>query len=349
HQLTFPQTYFGFLSIVPRAGIRATYYSPTGTFIPSPSPDTLFNPPPAVAVPGTVERHGAGVRFLYNAGVEASFKLSRSFEGVQSRWLGLDGLRHIIQPYTDFSYVNTPTLKAQSPLNPIAQPGDILPFDRFIPSTQEPPIDFPQFNAIDSIDHWTIWRLGVRNRLQTRRDGGTLNWLDIDSFVDVNFKNPYQQGSYSDLITRMRFNPVPWLGLTVNSQLPVIYRNGFYEVDTYLSWTVTPSWFLSVGDAYLSHNPSIPNGNQISLQTYYRINDNWGLSVYEEYEATTQQWQVQRYQIHRDLSSWIATVGLEARDNGGGKRSVTVSLSLTLKALPQFGFPVNLLPSSALR
>jgi LPS-assembly protein len=349
HQFTLPETYFGFLSVVPRAAVRATYYNQTGTFIPSPDSGTLFTPPPTNAPPGTVQRKGPGFRFLYNLGLEASFKLSRSFEDVQSRWLGLDGLRHVIQPYTDFSYVNTPTLKPQSPINPITQPGDVLPFDRYIPGTEEPAIDFPQFNSVDSIDHWTIWRIGVRNRLQTRRDNATLNWIDIDSFIDVNFKNPYELGSYSDLVTRVRFNPVPWLSLTVNSQLPVLYRNGFTEVDTYLTWTVNPSLFISFGDAYLTHNPSIPDSDQISLQTYLRLNENWGVSAYGQYETFSGIWQLQRYQIHRDLSSWVATLSLQVQDNGGGKRSVTLSLALTLKALPQFGLPVNLLPSSAVQ
>ncbi|HEY0792356.1 MAG TPA: hypothetical protein VGD78_14930 [Chthoniobacterales bacterium] len=347
HQLSLPQTYFGWLSVVPTAGVRATYYSKTGSFTPSPVAATLFEPVPTDAPPGTVKVTGSGTRFFYNAGIEASFKVSRTFEQVQERWLGLDGLRHVIQPYTDFSYVSNPTLKAQSVLTPATQPGNILPFDRLIPSTQEPTIDFPQFNAVDSIDHWTIWRIGIRNRLQTRRDNSTLNWLDIDSFVDVNFKNPYEVGPYSGLITKLRFTPVPWLSLGIDSQLPVFYRNGFTEVDTTLYWTVNPSWFVSLSDRYLSHNPSIANSNQVALQTYLRLNENWGVSVYGQYEAATGQVQEQRYAIHRDLSSWVATLSVDARDNGGGKRPLTIALSFTLKDLPQLGLPVNL-PSGAL-
>ena len=98
-----------------------------------------------------------------NAGVETSFKLSKVFEGVQERWLGLDGLRHVIQPYADFSWVSQPTVP----------PSDILPFDQYIPSTRLQAIDFPQFNSIDSLDRWTILRLGMRNRLETRRDSTT--------------------------------------------------------------------------------------------------------------------------------------------------------------------------------
>jgi LPS-assembly protein len=334
HQLTYPKTYFGWLSIVPRVGVRGTYYDPTGHFTQA---NSLFNF--TFPTEGTVQSQGARTRFVFNAGAEASFKLSRAYEGVQIRWLGLDGLRHVIQPFTDFSWVSNPTLK----------PNDILPFDRFIPSSQIPPIEFPQFVATDSIDHWTIWRLGVRNRLQTRRDNQTLNWLEVDNYFDINLKNPFSQtGHYSDFVNNVRFNPVPWLALVVNSQLPVFNKNQFWEINTYLNWTVTPSLDIALGDLYLDHNPNFANSHQIFLQTYYRLNDNWGFSVYENYEAEIGRFQEQRYIIHRDLSSWIASLGLITRDNGGGKQQIGVQLILTLKDLPRFGLPVDLNPGGGL-
>jgi LPS-assembly protein len=333
HQFTYPKTYFGWLSIVPRIGFRTTYYERTGQFTQA---DSLFNNtfPPV----GTVNNEGAGTRFLINAGAEASFKLSRPYEGVQIRWLGLDGLRHVIQPYTDFSWVSNPTLK----------PGDILPFDRFIPSTEVPAIEFPQFVATDSIDHESVWRIGVRNRLQTRRDAGTINWLEVDNYFDINFHNPYQPGHYSDLVNKIRFSPVPWLSLVVDSQLPVFNKRQFWEINTYVNWTITPNIDLILGDLYLDHNPNFANSHQIFGQAYFRINDNWGFSIFEEYEAAVGLLQEQRYIIHRDLSSWVASFGFVARDNGGGKRDVGVQLILTLKDLPRFGLPIDLNPSNGL-
>ncbi len=101
-------------------------------------------------------KNGSLFRAAVTAGLEASFKFSKAYEGVQSRTWGLDGLRHIVEPYMDASFVYTNR-----------DPGQIYQFDRFVPSTQVPPIDFPQFNAIDSLDNWSIIRLGVRNRFQS--------------------------------------------------------------------------------------------------------------------------------------------------------------------------------------
>src|SRR5690606_2571086 len=120
-------------------------------------------------------------RPIVNFGVEVSTKFSRTFERFQSRALGLDGLRHVVQPYANYSLV----------YNFGPSPKDVLQFDRVVPSTDLLPLDFPQFTGIDSIDTWNIVRLGVRNRLQTRRDQETFQWMTLDTFMDVNFDNPY--------------------------------------------------------------------------------------------------------------------------------------------------------------
>ncbi|MDP9253345.1 MAG: hypothetical protein M3O66_00140, partial [Verrucomicrobiota bacterium] len=154
HQFLYPNTYFGWLSVVPRVGFRGTYYGETRDlgktiFTPNPNPfvpDFLL-PEPSLTNP--LPKGGNTFRAVFNTGVEASFKLSRAWEGVQSRVLGLDGLRHIIQPFTNLSYVSD-----NGP-----DPASILQFDRFQPSTQLRPIDFPQFTSVDSIDSWSIWRV----------------------------------------------------------------------------------------------------------------------------------------------------------------------------------------------
>jgi hypothetical protein len=326
HQLTYPNTYFGFLSIVPRVGFRTTYYSRTG--------DVIVGAPGTATPFGSVDFAAAGTRFVANTGFDASFKLSHVYEGVQAHWLGLDGLLHVIQPYADYSWVSTPNIG----------PGKILPYDRFITSTYLPPIDFPQFTATDSIAHESVLRLGVLNKFETRRDNGTFAWLTVDTFLDVNFKNPFEQTFYSDIQTQVRFQPVPWLYLTEYAQLPWIDKKQFWEFNTVLTWTVTPNIDVTLLHSYLNHSALEPKTNSIYLQTYFRINSNWGFSILEEYDQTTGRLGVQKYEFHRDLSSWIASLGLYQNNNGGGKTTYGVELIMTLKDLPKYGFPVNLSP-----
>jgi hypothetical protein len=118
---------------------------------------------------------------------------------------------HVFQPFTDFSYV-----KEDGP-NPLS----VLQFDRFEPSTQLRAIDFPQFTPIDSIADWTVWRSGCPQ--QVGNPSGRFNdtWLELDTFVDRNFENPYDRTDYSNLFNNLRFNPLPWMSFSVNSQCPL--------------------------------------------------------------------------------------------------------------------------------
>ena len=340
HQLTYPNTYFGWLSIVPRVGFRGTYYGKTWdlgstVFVPPSNPlePDFILPPPTSANP--VAFDGDTFRTVFNTGAEASFKISRTWEDVQSRAFGLDGLLHVIQPFTNFSYV-----KENGP-----NPTSILGFDRFQPSTQLRAIDFPQFTTIDSIDDWTVWRMGVRNRLETRRDDRTITWFELDTFFDVNFDNPYDRTDYSNFFNNVRFTPLPWVSFSVNSQVPA-FAKGFTEVDTLANVQPLANLQVSVGHRYLNDNPFFQNSSLFLVGGYYRIDDNWGVGVQEQYEATTGILEQQRYAIYRDLSSWVASLGAVIRENAGASTEYGVLFTVTLKAFPKFGFDLNFDPTS---
>jgi len=337
HQFTFPNTYFGWLSVVPRVGFRATYYDQTRDlgktmFTPSTNPQI-----PDFIVPDNTKLFTAGnkIRTVFNGGVEASFKITRTWEGAQSNAIGLDGLKHVIQPFTNFSFVSSN----------LSDPASILQFDRYQPSTQLRPVDFPQFTAIDSIDSWTIWRIGVRNRLLTRRDDATVSWMDIETYLDVNFDNPFDRTQYSNLFNRLSFTPVPWANFGISSQVPV-FEKGFTEVNTNVTIQPIANLQVSFAHRYLNSNPFFDNSSLYVFGGYYRINDNWGVGVSEQYEGTTGVLEQQRYSIYRDLTSWVASVGAIIRDNGGVKE-YGVLLTFTLKALPKFSFDLNFDPAGA--
>jgi lipopolysaccharide export system protein LptA len=340
HQLLYPNTYFGWLSVVPRAGFRATYYDKTrdlGNTIFDTTDDPLipnFIPPDPTPINPIVDA-GSGVRTVFNTGAEASFKLSRTWEEVSSRTLGLDGLLHVIQPYTNFSYVY------ESGIDPAA----VLQFDRFEPSTQLRPIDFPQFTSIDSIASWTIWRNGVRNRLETRRDDVTVTWLELDTFFDVNFNNPYDRRAYSNFFNKLRFTPLPWASLSIDSQIPA-FSSGFTEVNTTLAVQPIANLQLNAAHRYLNDNPFFHHSSLFVVGGYYRFNDNWGFGFQDQYEGTIGLFQEQRYAIYRDLTNWVASFGAVVRDNTGNKKEYGVLLTFSLKAFPKLGFDLNFDPGS---
>lgn len=348
HQILYPRTYGGWLSVVPRAGVRGTYYSSSGQIsddITEVTIDSLI-PGGASTVSQTLTRslddRGSIFRGVFTTGAEASFKLSRVYKEVQSRRFGLEELMHVVQPFTDFSYVYSSE-----------PPDEILQFDRLIPSTQLPPLSFPQFNTIDSISSWALWRIGVRNRFLTKRNDRSFNWLEVESYFDVNlderdvpgFGDSLSQGTFSNLYNNLRWAPLPWVQLAFGSQIPFI-DEGFTEVNSAATFLVNRSVSLNVGHRFISGNPFFEDSSLVTLGGYVRLGDNWGFSAQEQYEIEDGTLEVQRYELHRDLSSWIASAGFLVRDNAG-ENEFGFLLTLTLKDLPQVSLPFGFAPSSS--
>jgi LPS-assembly protein len=346
NQISFPTQFFGWLNVIPRAGFRFTYYSDSGTFqnfggnvveidpvtgLPQVVNTASIESTPLNSPTPVLKTAGSVFRPVANFGLEVSAKLSKAYEQVQSRWLGLDGLRHVIQPYANYSLVG----------NFGPSPDEILQFDRVVPSTELLPVEFPQFTAVDSIDTWNILRVGVRNRLQTRRDQSTYQWMTLDTFLGINFNDPYSDGKVTNLFNVYTFRPVPWFSINAASQLP-IEDQGFTEVNTGFSIMPTSSLTFRFGWQYIENNPFFANDSQFDAYAYWRINENWGVSCYEQYEAFSQVWQYQRYMIHRDFSSWVASLGTQVRDSvGQSKPDFGVLFVLTLKDAPQVTLPIS--------
>ncbi len=323
HQLSYPGTYFGWLSLTPKVGFRGTYYSQTGNSY----------------LVSLGENAGGGTfRPIVNAGVEASFKLTARFDKAQSTLLGLDGLKHVIQPFLNYALVENMGLGAD----------EILQFDQLVPSSILPSLNFPQFGAIDSIDSSNIMRLGVRNRLLTRRDNDTFQWFSLETFADINFENPYldDPGSLSNLYNNIVFSPVPWMAVGMATQVP-ISDNGFTDFNTYVYWQPVRDFSFVVSQRYIENNPYFQDDSVASAGGYWRVNDNWACSAAATYDFTYDTVQSQRYMLHRDLSSWLLSAGFLVTDNratfgnsSGGDVGVGFLLMVTLKDAPQVNLPL---------
>jgi hypothetical protein len=313
--------------VTPKVGIRGTAYSKSGMFTGA----TGGNATDIINTPsGTLDKKGAIFRPVANYGLTVSTKFSRTFEQVQSRWFGLDGLRHVVEPYMNYSGVN----------NMGPSPEKIYQFDRVTQTSLLPAIEFPQFTAIDSIDSWSITRFGVSQRLQTRRDNTTYQWFSLNTFMDANMENPYSDAPISNLFNALQFSPVPWTSLAITSQLP-LEQQGFTEVNTALSLMPSRNVKFSIGHRYIQDNDYFPDNSQLNFNAYWRVNDHWSVSAYEQYEYVSKVMQYQRYFIHRDLSSWIASFGAEVRESEGGEPQYGFMLMMTLKDAPQITLPLN--------
>ncbi len=350
HQLTYPKTIGGVLALVPRVGVRATHYGNTAQ-------DPFINGQPS-------DDGGSGVnRIVTNLGLEGSIKFSKNFDSVESRKWGLDGLKHIVQPFANLSMVSS-----------TQDSSKILPIDSLNLATTLPPVDFPQFNAIDSITDWKILRLGMRHRLLTRRDNQTFSWMELDTFFDSRIEKPLiptfgslDPGSFSNLFNRLRWTPLPWMTVNLSSQLPV-FDEGFSELNIDSTFQPTRDFTFSVGNRSISGtsagpstfataadsaaNRTVAPGIQFqSSDLLYgsarlRINDDWAINFQETFEARTGQALYQRYGIDRSLRSWIASLNFLVFERNS-RNDISVLFTLTLKDLPKIRLPLTFDPSAA--
>ena len=100
-----------------------------------------------------------------------------------------------------------------------------------------------------------------------------MTWQELDTFVDRNFENPYDRTDYSNLFNNLRFNPLPWMALSINSQVPA-FSKGFTEVDTYATLQPLANLQVNVGHRYQNGNPLFENGSLFVVGGYLRVNDN---------------------------------------------------------------------------
>ena len=306
-ELSMPLTVGGFLNITPEAGLGYTQYG---------------------AVEGPV---GNFSKTYLHAGAQTSVKFSKDLDGFRdSRW-GLDGLKHILQPYAHWSVVSTDDFDSGDPQ-----------VDRLTPTTRPRPLDPARFTATDQLQSWNVMRLGTRNHLLTQRDKQSFEWLYVDTYIDAFIHDPEGQRNYSNLYNDVRWQPLPWMGVDFETQFPVASGgSGFNEFNSRLRFMPTQSFEFSLGYRYLNGHPVLVDSDRFDFQTFTRLNENWGFGTRHTLELDDNTLELEQYTLHRDLGNWVAGVGFTRRDNRINKEYGVV-LSLTLKDFPSVSLPLEL-------
>jgi lipopolysaccharide assembly outer membrane protein LptD (OstA) len=313
HQITMPETFFGWLNVVPRVGGRFTYY-------------------------GTASGPGASTdeitRKVLNTGVEVSFKLSRLWQDAHCNLLEVDGLRHVIEPSANYVYIPTPN----------ATPNQLPQFDYELPSLALLPIEFPGFNSIDSINSENTIRYGLRNQLQTKRNGQLEDLLDWQLYVDWNLKPQQSQNqtTFSDLYSDLLFRPRSWIRFESETRLDINAPDWRLLVHT-LTLQPNDVWSWTIGHFYLRNDfsPSptaLGQGDNAVLSAFFfKLNENWSMRLVHQYDIQSSRMQEQYYSLYRDFRSWTAAITGGIRENSGGPPDYSIGFTFSVKASPKYG------------
>jgi LPS-assembly protein len=311
HQLVLPHTFFGWLNVTPRAGARYTYYSEA-------------DGPAGV----TEEAH----RTVFNTGAEVSFKASRIWAGVDNPLLEMDGLRHIVEPSANYVYVPRPNYR----------PQELPQFDYEFPSLRLLPLEFPDYNAIDSIDTQNAVRFGLRNKLQTKRNERIEDFLRWEVFTDWRLRPRSDQETFSDAYSDLAIRPRSWL--TLQSQTRFDIEDGSWRMSLH-SLTFQPNniWHWTIGHFYLEDDfgPSptaLGQGNNlITSGMFYKLNEDWAFRMTHHVDLRRGRLQEQYYTVFRDLRSWTAALTAGLRQDETGSEDFTIAFTFSLKAIPRYG------------
>ncbi len=308
HELSLPLNYRGKIAITPRAGFGHTQYS-------------------------SVDSGGGSFsRTHLSAGVDASMKFSRAYPDLVSDTWGIDGLLHIFQPYVNFSQLSTNELDSSF--------GGI---ETLTPSTRPRPLEAGRFTATDDLRDWSIVRLGVNNRLLTKRDGDTHEWLTMNTYMDIFMNDPEFDRSTSNLYNDIIWRPLPWMKVDFETQFPIVGRgSGFRELSSHVTFMPNDALELSVGYRQLDSHPILKDSERVSLRAYARISESWGIGFYQRWELEDGTPEVQQYNVYRDFDSWTASLGLLVRDNRDNAEEYGIMLSFTLKEFPSVRLPLSI-------
>ncbi len=308
HQILLPQTFFGWLNVIPRVGGRFTYYTEADG-------------------PGATTREET--RGVFNTGSEVSLKSSRLWAGAENKLFDVRGLRHIFEPSINYVFVPSPNVL----------PPELPQFDPELQSLRTLPIDFPQYNSIDAIDSQNVLRFGIRNRLQTKRDELVENLLNWSLSTDWRIDPRTNQTDFASLNSALEFRPRNWVSFQSDTRYN-LNRWRFMEAQHRLLLEPNNVWSLSLGHRFLDSEAlsgSNIGHNLITTSLYYRLNENWGTRISHHFEARDGTMEEQYYTIYRDLRSWTAALTFRVRDNRSEGNDYTIAATFSLKAFPRFG------------
>ncbi len=306
HSFSAPFTYQDWFTLTPHIGGAYTHYS------------------------GVQGPAASDARFMLHGGAEAALKFSKNYSDIRNRNLGVDGLLHVFQPYINWSVTSADELDPDYPK-----------IDRLTFTTRPRSLDPLRYTAIDEFESWNIVRIGGRHQLITHRDDQSYEWLYLDTYMDSYINDPEGNRNYSNLYNDVRWQPLPWLGIDLETQIPVLNSgSGFSELSTRVRFMPNENWEFSVAYRELNNHPVLLDSNRIDLSVYIRLSENWGIGSRHVFEMDDGIMETQEYTVQRELGDWIAGVGISHMDNRF-EDEFAVIFSLSLKSFPSATLPLT--------
>jgi len=360
HQFLYPRQYFGWLNFTPKAGIRGTVYTRDNLAVGSGLVNNQQNSTQTNFVSSGSLSDTSLFRYVINVGTDLSYKTHATWNDIKEKAMGVDGLRHVFEPFVQFAYIPRPNVR----------PTQFAGYDNRVNSTESQPLNSALYNSIDSIDQLLVVRPGFMNRLMTQRDGQPYelaNWKIYGDYQPIRpdlpgLNTPNAQISetvasdFPELYNQLNIMPVPWWTTTLRATTSVS-GNGFNSINLGNRWQVIPALELGFGYSYLEQfsytdalNNNVLTDNQSQLfngSANYRLNESWFINAGVTYSMNPSLVQGVNAGIYRDIGAWILGAQFGQRNNQGAPSETVLLATMTLKAFPELPLGFNQNPTSS--
>jgi LPS-assembly protein len=285
HTVYYPTKQFGFLTLIPRAGYRGTYYSDTVENSTLETTQIIAGPTGTATVItnflATAEPAGSDIRNLFELGFETSFKAHRTWDDVIV--LGEDdGFRHIGEPYANYTYIPEP---------------DLLP------------IDLPQFDEVDTLTEQNNVRFGMRNKFQTKRRGRVHDLMDFDIYTTYRFEKQPLEEDFTDVFFDNE--------LRIWDQFPIDFDGGYdtYESEFSTFNSQVSYMFDDLSSISLEYRFRRDDTDQIASELVLFPNNKWSFQLYHRVDLDENQLDEQEYFVQRKSDCMGYGVGYRQTDD----------------------------------
>jgi LPS-assembly protein len=314
HTVYYPNYFFGFLNVTPRAGYQATYYSETIKARRESGFVTVTNSVVSGSTTSVVTRvesntvtvldlQGSGLRSIPSVGLETSFRAFKVLDNDET--IFGTGLRHVAEPYANYTYVPEPNLTAD---------------------------ELYQFDSIDGLGKNHSITFGLRNRMQTKRDLQVFDFLDFDVNTQYRIED-HEDEPFGNINTTVEFRPSDWATLygsvAYNPYDSVVQYGDLRSVINGDIWRTMLEYY------YRNEESSLVSGDLA-----WSPNKRWTYGLYGRYEMEDSRLEEQRYYIGRTLDCLAYTLGLShlpsyTRSDGSEREDeFRVIFQLSLTAFP---------------
>src|SRR5437867_10373268 len=178
-------------------------------------------------------------------------------------------------------------------------------------------------------------RFGLRQKLQTRRDGKAWDLVKLEGWTDWRVKQNGGENDFADFFGTLRLRPAEWIALDLFSRYD-LNDGEVREFNTAARVADKDRWSVGVGTRFLKDD-----SNLVSADAACRLTRRWTAHTYQRFDFQDGQWEEQEYALRQETHDWFIDYGVRFRGQRVGHDEMAVFFAVTLKAYPGVHLGVN--------